>query len=374
MNNIPVLLCALLLIVCCSCQKKDQDLSEKTNFTVEQYSIEKNGQQAEVFLLKNSQGMEVEILSYGAILSRIVVPDKDGNMENVLLTYESPEGFFTDTYFFGALAGRYANRIAKGKFDLDGVTYQLATNNGENHLHGGRVGFNKKFWKTELLELEDAIGVTMFYLSEDGEEGYPGNLETTITFMLKDDNSLSISMEAETDKSTIVNLTHHGYFNLSGMKENILNHHLQLFATHYTPVDQGLIPTGELIPVGDTPFDFRSPRKVGERIGETTGGYDHNFVIKQTHDGELAKMAILHHKPSGRKMTMYSDKPGVQFYSGNFLDGKQVTNGVTYTKNFGLCLEPQFFPDSPNQSHFPSPRLDPGEQYRHRIVYVFEVD
>ncbi len=373
MKRIPCFILIIILLQFISCQNKDKKITEQMEFEIDVRAIEKDGNEAKVYLLKNGNGMEVEILSYGAILSRIVVPDREGKKENILLTYESPEGFFTDRYFFGATAGRYANRIANGKFELDGVAYQLATNNGENHLHGGVEGFNRKFWESEVLELDDAIGVKMSYFSEDGEEGYPGNLSTTISFVLHADNSLSITMEAETDQSTIVNLTHHGYFNLSGMKENILGHELQIFADHYTPVGAGLIPTGELAPVEGTPFDFRKAMTVGSRIAATGGGYDHNYVIKKIHDRDLTKMAELSHAGTGRRMLLHSDKPGVQFYSGNFLDGKQVTQGVAYTKNYGLCLEPQFFPDSPNQPQFPSARLDPGDKYRHRIVYAFEV-
>ncbi|PSL07842.1 aldose epimerase family protein [Cecembia rubra] len=370
--SLNLLFLTLVIVFSCQSNEEKKELKE-VNFDINIQRIKMGENEAKVFNLKNSNGMEVELLSYGGVLSRIVVPDKDGNLENILLTYDKPEDFFRDTYFFGATAGRYANRIAKGRFEIDGVTYNLATNNGENHLHGGREGFNKKFWDAEILEVEDAIGVKMTYISPDGEEGYPGTLKTTMTFVLDHDNQLSITMRSETDKPTIVNLTHHGYFNLSGMKEDILNHELTIFADYYTPVNEGLIPTGELATVAGTPFDFTSPHKVGERIEETGRGYDHNFVIKKEHDGKLSKMAELIHTASGRKFTLYSNMPGVQFYSGNFLNGNQVTGGISYTKNFGLCLEPQFFPDSPNQAHFPSPRLNPGEVYEHQIVYKFEV-
>jgi aldose 1-epimerase len=367
----PILVfCTLIL----SCQKNaDKKSIEKVDFDVHAHIIKMGDQDAKVFHLKNGNGMEVELLSYGGRLSKIIVPDKEGNFENILLTYNRPEDFLFDTYFFNATAGRYANRIAKGKFELDGQVYQLATNNGENHLHGGKEGFNKKFWDAEILELDDAVGVKMSYTSLDGEEGYPGNLKTTLTFILDTDNKLAITMTAETDKPTVVNLTHHGYFNLSGMKENILNHELTIFADYYTPVDAGLIPTGEIVSVQNTPFDFTSPHKVGDRIEETGMGYDHNYVIKREHDAVLTKMAELVHRETGRKMTLFSNMPGVQFYSGNFLDGKQVTDGITYTKNYGLCLEPQFFPDSPNRPNFPSPRLEPGQVYEHRIIYEFDV-
>lgn len=365
----------LLILAVIACQPKPKEaVTETINFEINVRNIKMGDQDAQVFNLKNGKGMEVELTNYGGILSRILVPDKDGNSENIMLTYNQVEDFINDRYFFGATAGRYANRIAKGKFSIDGTEYQLATNNGPNHLHGGLQGFNKKFWKASVIDsLENAVGVKMEYLSVDGEEGYPGNLNTTMTFILDQENKLSITMESTTDKPTIVNLTHHGYFNLSGMKEDILGHQLTIFAEHYTPVDAELIPTGELAPVEGTPFDFRTPHRIGDRIADTGAGYDHNFVIKKEHDGKLSKMAELVHSRTGRTMTVYSSMPGVQFYSGNFLDGKQTTAGVTYGKNFGMCLEPQFFPNSPNQPNFPSPRLNPGETYRHEIVYEFGV-
>jgi aldose 1-epimerase len=365
----------LLILAVIACQPKPKEaVTETINFEINVRNIKMGDQDAQVFNLKNGNGMEVELTNYGGILSRILVPDKDGNSENIMLTYNQVEDFINDRYFFGATAGRYANRIAKGKFSIDGTEYQLATNNGPNHLHGGLQGFNKKFWKASVIDsLENAVGVKMEYLSVDGEEGYPGNLNTTMTFILDQENKLSITMESTTDKPTIVNLTHHGYFNLSGMKEDILGHQLTIFAEHYTPVDAELIPTGELAPVEGTAFDFRTPHRIGDRIADTGAGYDHNFVIKKEHDGKLSKMAELVHSGTGRTMTVYSSMPGVQFYSGNFLDGKQTTAGVTYGKNFGMCLEPQFFPNSPNQPNFPSPRLNPGETYRHEIVYEFGV-
>jgi aldose 1-epimerase len=374
MKSFHLQLFLLLLLIFYSCKRgNDQSTFEDIPFEILVRQINMGDRTAEVFIMKNGNGMEVEVLNYGGILSRIAVPDKNGNFENVLLTYESPEQFFTDRYFFGATAGRYANRIAKGRLEIDGTSYQLTQNSGENHIHGGREGFNRKFWKAEVLDLDNSMGVQMTYLSEDGEEGYPGNLKTTLKFILDHENRLSISMEAETDQPTVVNLTHHGYFNLSGMKEDILGHQLQLFADHYTPVGEGLIPTGEIAEVSGTPFDFRTPRIVGDRIEEVGPGYDHNFVVKMEHDGKLAKMAELTHFDTGRKMILYSSKPGVQFYTGNFLDGMQTTSAATYTKHFGLCLEPQFFPDSPNQPRFPSPRLDPGQVYKHDIVYEFQV-
>lgn len=375
MKNLLTLLTVIVLGNLISCQSpKENATMEVMSFDIQVKNIKMGEHDAFVYRLKNSNGMEVELTNYGAILSKILVPDREGNSQNIMLTYEKVEDFINDTYFFGATAGRYANRIAKGKFELDGEEFQLATNNGENHLHGGLKGFNRQLWDGEVIDgLENEIGIRMRYVSEDGEEGYPGTLTTTIEFILGKDNRLKINMEAETDKVTIVNLTHHGYFNLSNMEENILNHEVQLFAAYFTPVDQGLIPTGELKSVEGTPFDFREPRKVGERIEDTGAGYDHNFVVSEVHDGELRKMAEVYHEGTGRLMRVFSTKPGVQFYTGNFLDGKQTTQGVTYSKNYGFCLEPQFFPNSPNEPSFPSARLEPGDTYRHEIVYEFDL-
>lgn len=375
MKNLFTLLTVIVLGNLISCQSpKENATMEVMSFDIQVKNIKMGEHDAFVYRLKNSNGMEVELTNYGAILSKILVPDREGNSQNIMLTYEKVEDFINDTYFFGAMAGRYANRIAKGKFELDGEEFQLATNNWENHLHGGLKGFNRQLWDGEVIDgLENEIGIRMRYVSEDGEEGYPGTLTTTIEFILGKDNRLKINMEAETDKVTIVNLTHHGYFNLSNMEENILNHEVQLFAAYFTPVDQGLIPTGELKSVEGTPFDFREPRKVGERIEDTGAGYDHNFVVSEVHDGELRKMAEVYHEGTGRLMRVFSTKPGVQFYTGNFLDGKQTTQGVTYSKNYGFCLEPQFFPNSPNEPSFPSARLEPGDTYRHEIVYEFDL-
>jgi aldose 1-epimerase len=374
MKKATYLIPLALTLILASCQNpKEQSVEEEIKFNIEVKNIKMNGKDAKVFNLNNGNGMEVELTNYGATLSRIKVPDRDGDSGDIMLTYNKVEDFATDSYFFGATAGRYANRIAQGKFELDGQTFQLATNNGKNHLHGGKEGFNQKIWDAEVLELEDAMGVKMTYVSPDGEEGYPGTLTSTITFILGKENKLSIEIEAATDKATIVNLTQHGYFNLSDMKEDILGHEMTIFADHYTPVDAGLIPTGEIAPVAGTPFDFTTPHKIGERISETGSGYDHNFVVKKEHDGQLTKMTEAYHAGTGRVFTMYSNMPGVQFYTGNFLDGKQTTNGVTYVKNYGFCVEPQFFPDSPNQPSFPSARLNPGETYNHKIEYVFGV-
>ncbi len=370
-TEIVLFVVGVLLISCKGNDKKSFRNSESN--TIQVREIELGGQRASAFTLKNQTGMEVELLSFGAILSKILIPDRNGIFENILLTYSKPSDFYTDKNFFGATAGRYANRIADGRFELDGETYELATNNSPNHLHGGTEGFNKKFWEATIVSDGDEPSVRMTYTSPDGEEGYPGTLQTALLFTLRKDNSLTLEFEAKTDKPTIVNLTHHGYFNLSGMSENVLNHNVEIFAEHYLPVDESLIPTGEVQKVENTPFDFRYSKKIGEQIAETGKGYDHNFVVKDNADGKLERMAKVIHSETGRTMELYSTKPGVQFYTGNNLDGSQVTEGIAYDKYFGFCLEPQYFPDSPNQSAFPSSRLNPGDTYRHTIKYKFGV-
>jgi aldose 1-epimerase len=346
---------------------------ENENFKVEEREVAVGDQLAKVFHLKNGNGMEVEISSYGGIISKLIVPDKNGKSENIVLGYENIADYNNNDYYFGATIGRYGNRIAKGQFQIDGASYQLATNNGKNHLHGGLLGFNRVFWDAKIENGEESVKVILTYTSPDGEEGYPGNLTTTLTFELTDDNKLLLEFTATTDKSTIVNLTHHGYFNLSAMQEDILGHQLTLFAPKYTPVGPELIPTGELLTVANGPFDFTTPHLIGERIAEVQGGYDHNFVVKEAHSEELVKMAELYHEGSGRLMNLYADSPAVQFYSGNFLDGKVTVNGVNYKQYMGLCLEPQTYPNAPNETSFPTARLNPNETYKHKIQYHFEV-
>ncbi|MFD2033304.1 aldose epimerase family protein [Belliella marina] len=371
------LLFSAFLIGMSSCSspksEENEEVKEEISFKVNVQQVAVGDQTAKVFHLENGNGMEVEISSFGAVVSKLIVPDKDGNLENIVLGYESIDGYDTNDYYLGATAGRYANRIAKGKFEIDGTSYQLTTNDGNNHLHGGDLGFNRKNWDAESIKGEKSIKVKLTYTSPDGEEGYPGELVSTVVYELTEDNKLLISFEAETDKPTIVNLTHHGYFNLSAMKEDILGHELKINAAKYTPVDDELIPTGELKEVSGTPFDFNTSTAIGARISEIKGGYDHNYVVKEQHDGQMAKMAELYHAGSGRVMELYADSPAVQFYSGNFLDGKLTTNGVTYSQYMGLCLEPQTFPNAPNEASFPSARLNPGEKYSHKIELHFSV-
>jgi aldose 1-epimerase len=369
-----IFITALLAWSCSSPKNETKDMEqEKVRFEVKVKEEQVGEKRAKIFHLNNGNGMEVELSSYGGIISKLIVPDKNGKSENIVLGYDNIAGYNNNDYYFGAAIGRFGNRIAKGKFELDGNTYQLATNDGENHLHGGLLGFNRVFWDAEFVETENSMKVKMSYLSPDGEEGYPGNLETQLTFELTADNKLLLEFTSKTDKPTIVNLTHHGYFNLSAMQEDILGHKLIIHAPKFTPVDAGLIPTGELKAVAGTPFDFTSVHLIGERIGEVHGGYDHNFVVKETHSDELLEMAELYHEGSGRVMKLYADSPAVQFYSGNFLDGKVTVNNVQYTQHMGLCLEPQTFPNAPNEPSFPTARLNPGEIYSHKIQYHFEV-
>lgn len=357
----------------CQSPKSDNNEMEKKEikFNVNIQEVPVGGKNAKLFTFDNGNGIQVEISSFGGLVTKLLVPDKDGNSENIVLGHDNLDGYDSNEGYLGASVGRYANRIAKGKFELDGNVYQLATNNGNNHLHGGLIGFHRKHWEAEMVESENSMKVRMTYLSADGEEGYPGNLKTTLTYELTADNKLLVEFESETDKPTIVNLTHHGYFNLSAMEENVLGHELVIHADKYTPVNNELIPTGELAPVKGTAFDFNDPHTVGERIAEVSGGYDHNYVIKENHNDELVKIAEVYHPGSGRFMELYSDAPGVQFYSGNFLNGSITTDGIAYTKHMGMCLEPQVFPNSPNEPAFPTASLNPGETYTHRIQFHF---
>lgn len=317
--------------------------------------------------------MEVSITNYGGIVTSIKVPDKNGNIENVVLGFDDLEKYKAGHPFFGAIAGRYANRIANGRFELNGEVYELSTNDGENHLHGGEEGFDKKLWDAEVNEDENSV--TLSYLSPDGEEGYPGNLEVYVTYTLTDDNELRIDYHATTDKPTVVNLTNHSYFNLSGdPSRGILDHLLTIQADRYTPVNEGLIPTGELQPVEGTPFDFTEPEYIGARIDSIPPGYDHNFVLNNPGSG-LRKIATVEHEESGRIMEVYTDQPGVQFYTGNFLDGSLMDRqGQPIEQYAALCLETQTFPDSPNKPDFPSPVLNPDETYETTTIYQFKVN
>ena len=334
-----------------------------------------DGTEIDIYTLTNKNGLKARIMTYGATVVSLEVPDRNGRIGDIVLGYDSLDGYLKASPYFGSIVGRYGNRIAKGKFTLDSVTYELAKNNGENHLHGGIKGFDKVVWTAEPVRGEGSVGVKLSYLSKDGEEGYPGNLSVTVIYTLTDENELKISYAATTDKATPVNLTHHSYFNLAGQGEgNILGNELMLNAEAYTPVDEGLIPTGEILPVKGSPMDFTSPKAIGAQIADVKGGYDHNFVLRGSGGGgrKLELAAQVYEPTTGRVMEIYTTEPGIQFYSGNFLDGTITgKGGKIYQKHYGFCLETQHFPDSPNHPNFPPTILRPGEKYTSLTVHKF---
>ena len=335
-----------------------------------------DGTAVDIYTLTNKSGIEARVMTYGAILVSLRLPDRNGAFADVNLGFDNLEGYLGTHPYFGVIVGRYANRIAKGRFTLDDVEYTLAQNNNGNSLHGGLKGFDKVVWKPEPVQTADAVGVKLTYLSKDMEEGYPGNLSVTVVYMLTNDDELKISYEAETDKKTPVNLTNHAYWNLKGEGNgDVLGHVLRIEADKYTAVDSAanLIPTGEILSVSGTPFDFTSPHAIGERIAQVEGGYDHNFVLRGG-GGALALAARVEEPGSGRAMEIYTDQPAIQLYTGNFLDGTVVgKGGKAYQKHYAFCLETQHFPDSPNHPNFPSTILEPGQKYRTVTVHKFYV-
>jgi aldose 1-epimerase len=333
-----------------------------------------DGTPVEAFTLKNAHGLEARVISYGAIVQSLLVPDGKGGTVDVVLGFDTLDEYVKGNPFFGCVVGRYANRIAKGRFTLDGKEYTLATNNGPNHLHGGLRGFDKAVWKATPRTTPDGDALELTYVSKDGEEGYPGTLSTTVTYTLTRDDTLKIEYRATTDKPTIVNLSNHSYFNLKGAGSgDILGHEVEISAKRFTPVDATLIPTGDLTAVAGTPFDFTKPHTIGERIAAKDeqiargGGYDHNFVLDG--GGKLAPAARVKDPASGRTLEIQTDQPGVQFYTGNFLTDKVGKGGKHYGYRQGFCLETQRFPDTPNRPAFPSARLDPGQEYRQTTVW-----
>ena len=351
----------------------------KSNMSIQKESFgkTKDGTELQLFTLRNENGMQVKITNYGGTVTSIVTPDKNGKPGDVVLGFDQGEGYMSDAYlksgpYFGALIGRYGNRIAKGKFTLDGKQYTLAQNNGENHLHGGVKGFDKVVWRAEEVPGQQALKLT--YVSKDGEEGYPGTLTSVVTYTLTPENELRIDYEATTDKATPINLTNHSYFNLgAGQAEDALKHILTINADRYTVVNSSLIPTGELRPVKGTVMDFTQPTAIGARIAQVEGGYDHNYVLNNV-DGTMKQAAAVYEPTSGRYMEVFTTEPGIQFYSGNFLNGTLTGRGNTvYKKHYGFCLETQHFPDSPNQPSFPSTILKPGDTYRTTTAYKFSV-
>jgi aldose 1-epimerase len=341
-----------------------------------------DGQPVDLYVLTNKSGAEASVTNYGGAVVSLKVPDRSGKLADVVLGYDTADGYVADKSYFGALVGRYGNRIGHAKFVLDGKTYTLAKNNGENSLHGGIKGFNKALWTAKMLPAKDGQSLELSYLSKDGEEGFPGNLKVTVTYTLTDANALKIDYSATTDKKTVVNLTNHSYFNLAGQGAgDILGHVLMIEADKFTPVDSGLIPTGELRDVVGTPFDFRKRSAIGARIDQDEeqlklgGGYDHNFVLRRSVGPGESLAARVVEPASGRVLEVWTTEPGVQFYTGNFLDGKTVgKGGATYPKRSAFCLETQHFPDSPNQPKFPSVVLKPGERYHTITTYRFSTE
>lgn len=352
--------------------------SSKGSITKSDFGQTPEGQAVQLYTLRNSKGMEAQIMTYGGIVTSLKTADKNGKFSDVVLGQETLAGYIKSNPYFGALIGRYGNRIANGKFSLDGQTYTLPQNNGANCLHGGVKSFDKVVWSVEEAEVgEDGPKLELTYLSKDGEEGFPGNLTVHATYTITEDNALKLKFKATTDKKTVVNLTHHSYFNLRGSGD-VLDHIVTINADKFTPTDAGSIPTGELRAVAGTPFDFTTPHTIGERINadyeqiKLGKGYDHNWVVNQKSPNALTLVATVSEPTSGRTMEVWSTEPGTQFYTGNFLDGTITgPGGWTYQFRNGFCFEPQHFPDSPNQPQFPSTVLNPGETFKNTIIYKF---
>jgi aldose 1-epimerase len=366
-------LAAVCLVGCASMSKSTGTVTEAP------FGKTPDGTPVEIYTLRNSHGMEARTMTYGGIVQSLEVPDKNGNFGDVVLGYENLDGYIKSSPYFGALIGRYGNRIAKGKFTLDGQEYTLATNNPPNHLHGGWKGFDKVVWTAKPLQTTDGPALQLTYLSKDGEEGYPGNLSVTAIYTVTEDNALRIQFTATTDKDTLCNLTHHSYFNLRGSGD-VLDHVVQIDADKFTPTDSTSIPTGELRPVDGTPFDFRQPTAIGARINDTndeqikfTTGYDDNWVLNKP-AGQLGLAARAYEPVSGRTMEVWTTSPGLQFYTGNFLNGSITgKGGWVYQSRDAFCMEAQGFPDSPNHPNFPTTELKPGDIYKNTIIYKFSV-
>lgn len=376
MNYFTKFIIALtILIVITSC-----DNSSKKGMNIKKERFGKvDGKTVDLYTLTNSSNIEMKVTTYGGIVTSLKLPDKNGNFDDVVLGYNDLNGYIQKNPYFGAIIGRYGNRIGNAKFTLEGQEYSLAQNDGANNLHGGVKGFDKVVWDAEPIIGQDSISLKLHYLSKDGEEGFPGNLHATVIYTLTNKNTFRIDYQATTDKPTIVNLTQHTYWNLAGEGSgNILNHELMINADSFTPVNKSLITTGEIISVEGTPMDFRSSTKIGDSIDSDykqlkyAGGYDHNWVLNNSDDGKINFAASVYEPTSGRFMEILTTEPGIQFYSGNFLDGSIVgKNGKTYEFQNGFCLETQHYPDSPNKPQFPTVTLKPGETYKSTTIYKF---
>ncbi|MDH7598348.1 MAG: aldose epimerase family protein [Sedimentisphaerales bacterium] len=376
---------SVLVAGMCSCQMYKESFKKegKVGMDIKKSVFGKtpDGRQVDLYTLTNSKGIEARIMTFGGTVVSLKVPDRNGNLGDIVLGHDSLEPYLLPDHkgspYFGCIIGRYGNRIGKARFTLDGKIYALATNDGPNHLHGGREGFDRKIWNARPIRGKDYVALELSYTSPDMEEGYPGNLKVKVTYTLTEQDELRIDYEATTDKPTICNLTNHNYYNLTCGKGDILDHELMIVADYFTPVDEGLIPTGEFRPVEGTPMDFRTPKPIGRDINADYDqrrfgrGYDHNWVLRRQGQG-LSLAARLYEPTSGRVMEIYTTEPGIQFYSGNFLDGSITGKGGTvYKHRWGLCLETQHYPDSPNKPDWPSTVLRPGQVYRTTTVHRF---
>jgi aldose 1-epimerase len=337
-----------------------------------------SGESTTLFTMTNANGIVVKATNYGGVITSMITPDKNGKMGDIVLGFDNIDDYLKHKGYYGALIGRYGNRIGNAKFTIDGKTYNLDKNDTANHLHGGSKGLWSVLWDAKPFKTANSVGITLTHTSPDGDMGYPGTLKATVVYELTNNNEFTIQYGATTDKTTHVNMTHHPYFNLAG-KGSILNQELFINGDKYTPVDSGLIPTGELAPVVGTPFDFTKSHKIGDMIGQENeqlkhgGGYDHNFVLNKKSADEFGLDARFSDPVSGRVLEVYSDEPGIQFYSGNFLDGKPVGKGVKFEYRSAICLEPQHYPDTPNKPKFPSTLLKAGEEYKSKIAFKFLV-
>ncbi|MFY0624947.1 MAG: galactose mutarotase [Reichenbachiella sp.] len=380
-------ICIIFLIISASCQKSKKSSFEKISrdyFAVEQseFGILDSGQKVFLYTLKSPSGMEISIMNYGAVITSWLAPNNKGVFEDVVLGFENVKGYIKNPSYFGAVVGRYGNRIAKGQFSIEGESYQLAINNEPNNLHGGVTGFDKVIWNVKEFVTDSSAGLILNYESKDMEEGFPGNLPVEVIYTLDGQNSLTIEYVASTNKTTHVNLTQHSYFNLSGdLSRDILGHELMINAYEYTPVNESLIPDRGIVEVVNTPFDFNTPTIIGSRINveneqlKKGNGYDHNWVLNPSNQDEdgMTLAAILTDSISGRMLEVLTTEPGIQFYSGNFLNSSIIGKlGKTYDRRYGLCLETQHFPDTPNQPDFPTTLLKPGEEYRTKTIYRFK--
>ena len=379
-NFILIIISFFFLGNCKNPKNNNKMRKNKVSITKSFYGITKDNTKVDLYSFKTENGMQVDIINYGGIITSLKVPDKNGETKDIVLGYNKLEDYINENPYFGSIIGRYGNRIAKGKFNLNGNQYTLATNNDENHLHGGNIGFDKVVWEAETKINSNSSSLILKYLSKDMEEGYPGNLYTTVTYKITNDNSVEITYEAQTDKTTVINLTQHSYFNLSGdFNQSILNHKVKINADQFLPVNKSLIPTGNKLNVSMTPFDFRNYKEIKKDINADDlqlnygNGYDHCWVLNDYKNG-YRLIASAYHEESGRLMEVYSDQPGLQFYTGNFLDGSLPQKGEGfYNFRSGFCMETQHFPDSPNQLDFPSVTLNPNEKYNSKTTYKFKV-